>query len=74
MLRTVWAKIGGHKRLYLIDERYDFVAPVKLYVDHLAALEKSPHTLENAMYLTHFLLLVQHLTSLRVANPFITPN
>jgi hypothetical protein len=33
--------------LYLIDARCDFVAPVKLYVDHLAALEKSPHTLEN---------------------------
>ncbi|HKZ79825.1 MAG TPA: hypothetical protein VJ124_16250 [Pyrinomonadaceae bacterium] len=28
MLRTVWAKIGGRKRQYLIDERYDFVAPV----------------------------------------------
>jgi hypothetical protein len=47
MLRTVWAKTEGRRRLYLIDERYDFIEPVKLYLDHLAALEKSPHTLEN---------------------------
>ncbi len=47
MLRTVWAKTEGRPRLYLIDERCDFVEPVKLYLDHLAALDKSPHTLEN---------------------------
>lgn len=47
MLRTVWATVDGRRRLYLIDERCDFVEPVKLYLDHLAALEKSPHTLEN---------------------------
>jgi integrase/recombinase XerD len=47
MLRTLWARLDGHRRLYLIDERCDFVEPVKLYLDHLAALEKSPHTLEN---------------------------
>ncbi len=47
MLRPVWAKTEGRRRLYLIDERCDFVEPVKLYLDHLAALEKSPHTLEN---------------------------
>jgi hypothetical protein len=47
MLRTVWAKIEGRRRLYLVDERCDFVEPVKLYLDHLAALEGSPHTLEN---------------------------
>jgi integrase/recombinase XerD len=47
MLRTVWARVEGRRRLYLIDERCDFVEPVKLYLDHLAALEKSPHTLEN---------------------------
>jgi integrase/recombinase XerD len=46
-LRTVWAKGEGRRRLYLIDERHDFVQPVKLYLDHLSALEKSPHTLEN---------------------------
>ncbi|MGH9880583.1 MAG: site-specific integrase, partial [Pyrinomonadaceae bacterium] len=37
----------GSRRLYVIDERCDFIEPVKLYLDHLAALEKSPHTLEN---------------------------
>src|ERR1700682_4204909 len=47
MLRTVWAKTDGRRRLYVIDECCDFVEPVKLYLDHLAALEKSPHTLEN---------------------------
>lgn len=47
MLRTVWARVGDRRRLYLIDERCEFVEPVKLYLDHLAALEKSPHTLEN---------------------------
>jgi integrase len=47
MLRTVWARSEYRRRLYLIDERCEFVEPVKLYLDHLAALEKSPHTLEN---------------------------
>lgn len=47
MLRTVWARYEDRRRLYLIDERYEFVGPVKLYLDHLAALERSPQTLEN---------------------------
>ena len=47
MLRTIWAKVEGRRRLYVIDEQCDFVEPVKLYLDHMAALEKSPHTLEN---------------------------
>ena len=47
MLRTVWATVDGRRRLYLIGESCDFVEPVKLYLDHLAALEKSPHTMEN---------------------------
>lgn len=47
MLRTVWARLDGRRRLYLIDEGCDFVESVKLYLDHLAVLEKSPHTLEN---------------------------
>lgn len=46
-MRTVWAKVEGGRRLYLIDEGCDFVEPVKLYLDHIAALEKSPNTLEN---------------------------
>ena len=44
---SLLAKTEGRRRLYLIDERCDFVESVKLYLDHLAALEKSPHTLEN---------------------------
>ena len=38
MLRTVWARFEERRRLYLIDERCEFVEPVKLYLDHLAAL------------------------------------
>jgi len=33
--------------LYLIDDGCDFIEPVKLYLDHLMVLEKSPNTLEN---------------------------
>src|SRR6266536_496306 len=47
MIRTIWAKIEGRRRLYLIDDLCEFVDPVKLYIDHLTALEKSPNTLEN---------------------------
>ena len=46
-MRTVWAESEGRRRLYLIDDGCDFIEPVKLYLDHLTALEKSPNTLEN---------------------------
>ncbi len=46
-MRTVCAEIEGRRRLYLIDDQCDFIEPVKLYLDHLTALEKSPNTLEN---------------------------
>jgi len=36
MLRTVWAKIESRRRLFLIDERCDFIEPVKFYLNHLA--------------------------------------
>ena len=36
MLKTVWAKIESRRRLFLIDERCDFIEPVKLYLDDLA--------------------------------------
>jgi hypothetical protein len=44
-MRTVWAESEGRRRLYLIDDGCDFIEPVKLYLDHLTALEKSPNTL-----------------------------
>jgi integrase/recombinase XerD len=71
MLRTVWAKIEGRRRLYLVDERFDFIEPVKSYLDHLAALEKSPHTLEN--YCRHlaryFVFLEREQVDWRSARP-----
>jgi len=71
MLRTVWAKTEDRRRLCLIDERCDFVEPVKLYLDHLAALEKSPHTLEN--YCRHlaryFVFLEREQVDWRRASP-----
>ena len=50
MLRTVWAKIESRRRLFLIDERCDFIEPVKLYLDHLAHDERhgTPHPLMEA--------------------------
>lgn len=36
MLRTVWAKIESRRRLFLINERCDFIEPVKFYLNHLA--------------------------------------
>jgi integrase/recombinase XerD len=71
MLRTVWATVDGRRRLYLIDEGCNFVEPVKLYLDHLAALEKSPYTQEN--YCRHlaryFVFLERENVNWRSAKP-----
>jgi integrase/recombinase XerD len=47
MVRTVWAATSTGRRLYLVDASLAFIPPVKQYLDYLAALEKSPHTLEH---------------------------
>ncbi len=47
MVRVVWAKQEDKKQLYLVDKECEFILPAKRYLDHLAALERSPHTLEN---------------------------
>jgi integrase/recombinase XerD len=47
MVRAVWARTVNRKQLYLVDDKCSFIPSVKRYLDYLAALEKSPHTLEN---------------------------
>jgi hypothetical protein len=47
MVRAVWARRENQKQLYLVDDNCEFIPSVKRYLDYLAALEKSPHTLEN---------------------------
>jgi integrase/recombinase XerD len=60
VVRVVWARSEAGKRLYLVDEVCDFVLPVKQYLDYLAALEKSPHTLENrCRHLCHYFTFLE---------------
>lgn len=47
MVRVVWARTVNRKQLYLVDDKCSLIPSVKRYLDYLAALEKSPHTLEN---------------------------
>jgi integrase/recombinase XerD len=54
MVRVVWAKQENRKRLYLVDKECEFILPAKRYLDYLAVLERSPHTLEN--YCRHLCL------------------
>ncbi|SRR6266487_1932747 len=63
MVRAVWAQRENQRQLYLIDEACQFILPVKRYLDYLAALEKSPHTLEH--YCRH---LCYYFTFLEQAN------
>lgn len=60
MVRAVWAKREDRKQLYLVDEACAFILPVKHYLDYLAALEKSPHTLENyCRHLQHYFTFLE---------------
>jgi len=60
VVRAVWASSEAGKRLYLVDEACDFVLPAKQYLDYLAALEKSPHTLENhCRHLCHYFTFLE---------------
>ncbi len=60
MLKTIWARVGNRKRLYLVDGASAFILPVKQYLDYLAALEKSPHTLEHyCRHLCHYFTFLE---------------
>src|SRR5437762_4703409 len=60
MLRTIWAWVENRKRLYLVDGACEFIPSVKRYLDYLAALEKSPHTLENyCRHLCHYFTFLE---------------
>jgi integrase/recombinase XerD len=60
MPRTIWARVGNRKRLYLVDGACEFILPVKQYLDYLAALEKSPHTLEHyCRHLCHYFTFLE---------------
>ena len=61
MVRAVWARKDERKQLYLVNEACEFILPVKEYLDSLAALEKSPHTLENyCRHLHHYFTFLEH--------------
>jgi integrase/recombinase XerD len=72
MIKTVWAQIGNQKRLYLVDESYEFVRPVKDYLDYLVALESSPHTQEN--YCRHLCLYFTFLEQVHLHWQTVTPD
>src|SRR5258708_6002508 len=60
MVRAVWAKRENEKRLYLVNGDCEFILPVKRYLDYLATLEKSPHTLENhCHHLCHYFTFLE---------------
>jgi len=60
MVRAVWARRNESKQLYLVDEACAFIPSVKQYLDYLAALEKSPHTLENyCRHLCHYFTFLE---------------
>jgi integrase/recombinase XerD len=72
MVRAVWARQENRRRLYLVDEACEFILPVKQYLDYLAALEKSPHTLEN--YCRHLYYYFRFLEQARLDWQDVTPD
>lgn len=60
MVKVVWAKREEERQLYLVDEACEFIQPVKQYLDYLAAIEKSPYTLENyCRHLCHYFTFLE---------------
>ncbi len=72
MVRAVWARRANEKQLYLIDSECEFIRPVKRYLDYLATLEKSPHTLEN--YCRHLCSYFTFLEQAHLDWQQVTPN
>ena len=72
MVRVVWAKQENKKQLYLVDKACEFILPVKCYLDYLAALERSPHTLEN--YCRHLCLYFTFLEQITRDWQHVTPD
>ena len=72
MVRAVWAATSTGRRLYLVDASLAFIPPVKQYLDYLAALEKSPHTLEH--YCRHLKHLFTFLDERQRAWDDVTPD
>src|SRR5437660_10440295 len=72
MVRAVWAQRENQRQLFLIDEACEFILPVKRYLDYLAALERSPHTLEN--YCRHLCLYFTFLEQIARDWQHVTPD
>jgi integrase/recombinase XerD len=72
VVRVVWAKQENKKQLYLVDKECEFILPTKRYLDYLAALERSPHTLEN--YCRHLCLYFTFLEQIHCDWQHVTPD
>jgi len=72
MVKAVWARKEHQKQLYLVDASCEFIPSVKRYLDYLAALEKSPHTLEN--YCRHLCCYFTFLEQAHLTWQEVTPD
>lgn len=72
MVRAVWARRENEKQLYLINTDCEFIHTVKRYLDYLATLEKSPHTLEN--YCRHLCYYFTFLEQAHLVWQQVTPD